>query len=88
MAKVKGGILMKKIKNMLKKGGVADIVTLMIIVGLVIALIVTVIIPTISDTEMRGSENVTNANAIDSAIKTKVDAGLKEWNKPGAGDEG
>ena len=34
---------MKKLKNMMKKGGVADIVTLMIIVGLVIALIIAVV---------------------------------------------
>lgn len=42
---------MKKIKNMLKKGGIADIVTLMVIIGLVIALIIAVVLPTITSTE-------------------------------------
>ena len=42
---------MKKIKNMLKKGGVADIVTLMVIVGLVIALIIAVVLPMIDNVE-------------------------------------
>lgn len=71
---------MKKIKNMLKKGGIADIVTLMIIVGLVIALIATVIIPTINDTEARRQANEANASEIDAAIDTKVTTGLTNWD--------
>ena len=48
---------MKKIKNMLKKGGIADIVTLMVIVGLVVALIIAVILPMTQDASMAGAEN-------------------------------
>ena len=48
---------MKKIKNMLKKGGVADIVTLMVIVGLVIALIIAVILPMVDSTEENADSN-------------------------------
>ena len=48
---------MKKIKNIMKKGGVADIVTLMVIVGLVIALIIAVVLPMIKTTSSTGSEN-------------------------------
>ncbi len=48
---------MKKIKNMLKKGGVADIVTLMIIVGLVIALIIAVVLPMVRQAKGAGGNN-------------------------------
>lgn len=48
---------MKNIKNKLKKGGVADIVTLMVIVGLVIALIIAVVLPMIQDASLAGAEN-------------------------------
>ncbi len=48
---------MKKIKNMLKKGGIADIVTLMIIVGLVIALIIAVVLPMVRQARNAGGEN-------------------------------
>ena len=44
-------------KNMLKKGGVADIVTLMIIVGLVIALIIAVVLPMIQTASRTGDDN-------------------------------
>lgn len=44
-------------KNMLKKGGVADIVTLMIIVGLVIALIIAVVLPMIRTASESGDDN-------------------------------
>lgn len=48
---------MKKIKNMLKKGGVADIVTLMVIVGLVIALIIAVVLPMVRQARNAGGDN-------------------------------
>lgn len=48
---------MKKIKNMVKKGGVADIVTLMVIVGLVIALIIAVVLPMVRQAKGAGSDN-------------------------------
>ena len=53
----KGGILMRKIKNMAKKGGVADIVTLMVIVGLVIALLIAVVLPMVRQAREAGGEN-------------------------------
>jgi hypothetical protein len=46
-----------KLKNLVKKGGVADIVTLMIIVGLVIALIIAVVLPMIEDASTAGNDN-------------------------------
>ena len=52
-------------KNMLKKGGVADIVTLMIIVGLVIALIIAVVLPMVNSASRAGNSaegNVQNTN--------------------------
>ena len=48
---------MKKIKNMMKKGGIADIITIMVIVGLVIALIIAVVMPMITSTEGTASQN-------------------------------
>lgn len=64
---IKGGILMKKIKNMLQKGGVADIVTLMIIVGLVIALIIAVVLPIVRNSKGTGQENLNNLDYISGA---------------------
>lgn len=46
-----------KLKNLVKKGGVADIVTLMIIVGLVIALIIAVVLPMIKNVQGTGSKD-------------------------------
>ena len=63
---------MKKIRNMLKKGGVADIVTLMIIVGLVIALIVAVIIPMINDATDRAKTNESQMSEVDTAVESIV----------------
>lgn len=71
---------MKKIKNMLKKGGIADIVTLMIIVGLVIALIITVVLPMIEDSENRQAAAASDTAALDSKIGAKVNTGLSAWN--------
>ena len=48
---------MKKIKNMMKKGGVADIITIMVIVGLVIALIIAVVLPMVNQAENAGGDN-------------------------------
>ena len=70
---------MKKIKNMLKKGGIADIVTLMIIVGLVIALIITVVLPMIEDSENRQAAAASDTSALDSKIGAKVNTGLAAW---------
>lgn len=46
-----------KLKNLVKKGGVADIVTLMVIVGLVIALIIAVVLPMIRQAKSAGGDN-------------------------------
>lgn len=57
---------MKKLKNMVRKGGVADIVTLMVIVGLVIALIIAVVLPMVQQAGNTGGEvsaNTTNTNS-------------------------
>lgn len=57
---------MKRFKNMVRKGGVADIVTLMVIVGLVIALIIAVVLPMVNSASRTGGEvkdNVTNTNS-------------------------
>jgi len=66
--KIRGGVLMKKIKNMVKKGGVADIVTLMIIVGLVIALIIAVVLPMITQSQQAGGDNSSMIGYTDSFI--------------------
>lgn len=54
-----------KLKNLVKKGGVADIITLMVIVGLVIALIIAVVLPMIKTTEGTGDDNDAKMDAID-----------------------
>ena len=48
---------MKKIKNLVKKGGVADFITLMIIIGLVIALIIAIVLPMVNSAEKAGGDN-------------------------------
>ena len=55
-----------KLKNLVKKGGVADIVTLMIIVGLVIALIIAVVLPMINQASTAGGDNSENISGINS----------------------
>ena len=55
-----------KLKNLVKKGGVADIVTLMIIVGLVIALIIAVVLPMINNASTAGQSNEDNISGINS----------------------
>lgn len=62
-----------KLKRMLKKGGVADIVTLMIIVGLVIALIIAVVIPMTNDAVARKDANETNMGKIDDMVSDMAD---------------
>ena len=74
---------MKKIKNMLRKGGIADIVTLMIIIGLVIGLIVTVIIPTISDTENTQVSNSQLMHDLTEAASSKANTALTSWKNKG-----
>ena len=59
---------MKKIKSMLKKGGVADIVTLMIIVGLVIALIIAVVLPMINSASRSGDSAEINVKSTNTYI--------------------
>ena len=65
---------MKKIKNMLKKGGVADIITLMVIVGLVIALIIAVVLPMVNNAESSGDDRSTELTNIDTYTNTLGDA--------------
>ena len=60
---------MKKIKNMLKKGGIADIVTLMVIVGLVIALIIAVVLPMVNSASDTGGEVKNNISGTNSFIQ-------------------
>lgn len=59
---------MKKIKNMLKKGGVADIVTLMIIVGIVIALIIAVVLPIVNNARTTGNTNLSDQLEVGKSI--------------------
>ncbi len=61
---------MKRIKNMLKKGGIADIVTLMIIVGLVIALIVAVVLPIVKKANGSGSSAESGMGKASQAISS------------------
>jgi len=44
-------------KKSLKKGGVAEIVSLMIIVGIVLALIIAVVLPIVQDARETGNQN-------------------------------
>lgn len=64
---------MKKIKSMLKKGGVADIVTLMIIVGLVIALIIAVVLPIVNKSKTTANQDLTDMQNVDSEITSLKD---------------
>lgn len=61
-----------KLKNLVKKGGVADIVTLMIIVGLVIALIIAVVLPMINKARSAGNNtgsDISGINSFTSAVR-------------------
>ena len=69
---------MKKIKNLVKKGGIADIVTLMIIVGLVIALIIAVVLPMIQQASDTGGEASANIGKTNSFITDLGKGGLPE----------
>ena len=71
-----------KLKKLVKKGGIADIVTLMIIVGLVIALIIAVVIPMINDSTKRQEANEANMGMIDDYI-----SGVMEGEGIGGGEE-
>lgn len=66
--KIEGGIFMKKIKNMLKKGGVADVVTLIVIIGLVIALIIAVVLPIVRNSRETGNSNLGGLQTIDTNL--------------------
>lgn len=59
---------MKRFKNMVRKGGVADIVTLMVIVGLVIALIIAVVLPMVQQAGNTGGEVKENTNSTNDFI--------------------
>lgn len=61
---------MKKMKSMLKKGGVADIVTLMIIVGLVIALIIAVVLPIVTKSKDTAQSDLSNMQSVDTETDT------------------
>jgi len=69
---------MKKIKNLVKKGGVADIVTIMVIVGLVIALIIAVVLPMINSASETGTDNKENLTSIDEYTDN-----LGDWTNAG-----
>ena len=84
-----------KLKRMLKKGGVADIVTLMVIVGLVIALIIAVVLPMIKNSQQAGVntgedlgkiQNFTEGLAdsaedgFNSAVSGGYDMSENDWN--------
>lgn len=60
---------MKKIKNMVNKGGVADIVTLMIIVGLVVVLIIGVVLPMANKVENSGDTVQTDMDNLNSEFE-------------------
>ena len=66
---------MKKIKNLVKKGGVADIVTLMVIVGLVIALIIAVVVPMVNKVEDNEVETGEAMTAINEYSTGRLDKG-------------
>ena len=70
---------MKKIKNMVKKGGVADIVTLMVIVGLVIALIIAVVLPMITQAQNAGGDNSGMISHTDSYIGNLAGQGTSPY---------
>ena len=53
-----------KLKKLVKKGGVADIVTLMIIVGLVIALIIAVVLPMVRNVSDTGDDSERQVSGI------------------------
>ena len=57
-----------KLKNLVKKGGIADIVTLMIIVGLVIALIIAVVLPMVRTARTAGGSAEEGINEANSTI--------------------
>ena len=65
-----------KLKNLVKKGGVADIVTLMIIVGLVIALIIAVVLPMIKSARNAGVDTESNIGDINTFTKTIEGSGI------------
>lgn len=64
-----------KLKNLVKKGGVADIVTLMVIVGLVIALIIAVVLPMVRQARKAGGDNSGMISGINSFTGTLRDEG-------------
>lgn len=68
-----------KMKNMVKKGGVADIVTLMVIVGLVIALIIAVVLPMVNSASKTGGEVKDNTSKTNSFI-TNLGNGTSQEN--------
>ena len=76
---------MKKIKNLVKKGGVADVVTIIVIVGLVIALIMAVVIPLINKTEETESNREAEIGAVDTYVNSRVESAIgfgeeeEEW---------
>lgn len=71
-----------RIKEGIKIGGIADIVTLVIIVGLVMALIIAVVLPMIDDVSWTGKDVEGNVSNIGGYIKNlgegKGDESL-EW---------
>ena len=66
---------MKKMRNMLKKGGVADVVTLIIIVGLVIALIAFFVVPLVQNANTSASGTQSEATGVFNAVSSINEAG-------------
>ena len=63
-------------KKSLKKGGVAEIVSLMIIVGIVLALIIAVVLPMVRNARGTGKQNAQDQIATQSAINNlRTDVG-------------
>ena len=77
---------MKKIKSMLKKGGVADIVTLIIIVGLVVALIIAVVLPLVTNVRNREDQTGENLGKVDSYIEGMAGTNYTYGNSSGSGN--
>lgn len=68
---------MKKIKNMMKKGAIADIITIIVIVGLVVALIIGVVLPMVTKTNEGGEDAIID-------LETIVDTNMEDLRDDGS----
>ena len=67
-------------KKSLKKGGVAEIVSLMIIVGIVLALIIAVVLPIVQDARETGNQNRKDQEQIRGSVEVGAE-GLQTGNQ-------